>query len=823
MASKTYEIAFKIAGKMSSGFSKAFSSADKAVNGFNKQLVDLNKQAANVDKVVKLRKETGEAARTYVQAKQKVADLGRAISATKNPTQEMTAEFNKAKTAVEKAKTSLDKKKTALKQLEGQVGTTGASLKTLINRQNELKTSADKARVAQQKLLKINEKIQKANDTQAKLKSAGANSAGALAGIGATVGAAAAVTVGPAIAMEDAMAEVRKVTDFTPEGLDKVREELELMSTKIPLSADGLAQIMASAAQSGVAQKDLIGFTEQAAKMGVAFDITAEEAGTMMAKWQSGMGLTQDQTYKLADAVNALSNVNAATAPQIGEVLKRYGALGKVAGLTEKETAAFAASVVASGAESEVAATGIKAFMRAMGKGGSMSKKQAAAFENVGLNPKELQKNLQKDAPQAIISTLEAIQKAVPKEKWNQYLSVMFGEEAAVAVGPMMSNLEGLKSNFKMVGDEANYSGSMLNEFKARSETTSNALTLAKNAASYAARAIGQPLLQPLKQLSTEFVQGALKVADWIKNNQELVMKILKVVGVVLGAVTAFHAIRMAISFVVSPILSLYKGFMFIKSAVTMASLAFGVATSTIWIIIGAIVAAIAIGVLLWKNWDKIKAKCSELWAAFQEKFPGIADIVKNVYEHSIKPIIDGIKRIFGGLIDFIAGVFTGNWSRAWEGIKNIFGGVWDSLKGLAKAPLNAVITLVNKAIGALNKVSVKIPDWVPKWGGKSFGINIPKIPHLAEGGIATKATLAMIGEGGEDEAVLPLSKLRSMLGGSGRSGGSISVNFAPTINISGGSGNAYAEVERGLKAGQQSLKKELEKLLRNQQRLSYV
>ena len=53
-------------------------------------------------------------------------------------------------------------------------------------------------------------------------------------------------------------------------------------------------------------------FAEQAAKMGVAFDITAEEAGNMMAKWRSSMGLTQAQALELADATNALSNSNAA-------------------------------------------------------------------------------------------------------------------------------------------------------------------------------------------------------------------------------------------------------------------------------------------------------------------------------------------------------------------------------------------------------------------------------------------------------------------------------------------------------------------------------
>lgn len=821
MAAKTYEIAFKLAGKMSGNFASTFKSANKAVQGFNDKLNDLNRQAANVDKVVKLRKETGEAARTYTQAKIKVAELGRAISATENPTKEMTAEFNKAKTAVEKAKTSLDKKKNALKLLESQVGTTGTSLKNLISRQNELKSSADRARQAQEKLAKTNEKIQKLNETQSKLKSGAASSAGALAGIGATVGAVGAATVMPAIQMEDAMAEVRKVTDFTPEGLEKVREELEVMSTKIPLSADGLAQIMAAAAQSGVAQKDLLGFTEQAAKMGVAFDISAEDAGTMMAKWQSGMGLTQEQTYKLADAVNALSNENAATAPQIGEVLKRYGALGKVAGLTEKQTAAFAASVVASGAEAEVAATGIKAFMRSMGKGGSMSKKQAAAFENVGLDPKQLQKNLQKDAPQAIISSLEAIQKAVPKEKWNQYLSVMFGEEAAVAVGPMMSNLEGLKKNFKMVGDEANFSGSMLNEFKARSETTSNALTLAKNAATYAARAIGQPLLAPLKQLSAEFVKGAMKVADWIKNNQELVMKILKVVGVVLGAVSAFHAIRMAIAFVVSPIISLYKGFLLIKKAVTMASLAFSVGTSTIWIIIGAIVAVIAIGVLLWKNWDKIKAKCIELWNGIKSAWNSIKTSTVAVWNS----VIEKVSEVWAKITEFgsyIWGSFKSAFISAWQGIRDKISSIFSGLVKIVKTPINAIIGLVNKAIGSINSISVDVPDWVPGIGGGKLGFNIPKIPELASGGIATKPTLAMIGEGNESEAVLPLSKLKSLMGG-GSGGGNISVNFAPTINITGGGGSAYAEVERGLKEGQKSLKKELEKLMNNQRRLSYI
>lgn len=95
-----------------------------------------------------------------------------------------------------------------------------------------------------------------------------------------------------------------------------------------------------------------------------------------------------------------------------------------------------------------------------------------------------------------------------------------------------------------------------------------------------------------------------------------------------------------------------------------------------------------------------------------------------------ISAIIQGLTGIFVGLIDFITGVFTGNWGQAWQGVKNIFKSAFDALVGIAKAPINAVISLVNKAIGGLNKI--KIPDWVPGVGGK--GINIPLVPQLWKG-----------------------------------------------------------------------------------------
>ena len=109
--------------------------------------------------------------------------------------------------------------------------------------------------------------------------------------------------------------------------------------------------------------------------------------------------------------------------------------------------------------------------------------------------------------------------------------------------------------------------------------------------------------------------------------------------------------------------------------------------------------------------------------------------------------------------------------------------------------------------IEGINGLSVDIPDWVPVVGGKQLGFSIPTIPQLAAGGIATRPTLAQIGEGGEPEAVMPLSKLAQLLdqwpkpGPNGRGGGAAggeNITFAPVFNFYGGTPTREEAQEAG-------------------------
>lgn len=262
-------------------------------------------------------------------------------------------------------------------------------------------------------------------------------------------------------------------------------------------------------------------------------------------------------------------------------------------------------------------------------------------------------------------------------------------------------------------------------------------------------------------------------VADALENGLDW-NNLLGILGsavlLITGLQIAFGAAGMAVGMLISGLAlfvvglyDVYKNGVNLKNLLAVIIGTFLVVSSTAGMVAGAIAALIA-GLVLaiirdWDNfYDAVIIPLKEWGAALMQNAADMAD---------------GLKTMLNGITKFIKGVFTGDWKLAWEGIKDIFGGAFKALVGLAKTPLNLIIgffnTLANGIIAAVNAIidlintlSWDVPDWVPFIGGESFGFNVPKItkpyniPYLETGGIATGATLAMVGERGS-EAVLPL------------------------------------------------------------------
>lgn len=706
------------------------------------------------------------------------------------------------------------------------------------------------------------------NTLSASVQKTGRIAAKAMAAVGTAVATVAVASAKKAIEFESTMADVAKVVDglrdqngaFT-KSYYEMSDALLNMSKNIPMTADALGQIMASAGQAGIASEDLAKFTETAAKMGVAFNTTAEQAGEWMATWRTALNLSQTQVTALGDQLNYLGNTTSENALKLSEVVTRVGALGQTAGLSAGEVAALAASMP--GVTAEISATGIKSMMIAMTAGASATSKQAAVLQQLGFTASDMANRMQTDAKGAIIDLLGTI-KQLPAAEQTAALSQYFGKESVSSIAPLLKNLGYLQQQFAKVGDASAYSGSMEAEYAVRADTTTNKLQLMQNKLAVLQVRIGNKILpyvnDALDELSANvlpevgaeldvIVPNIINATKWLWDHRSAVIA----VGIAIGG-------TVAISKGISTVTTIYKGataavkllraaqlktkiatvaqtaqiraHTFAMRASAAASKAAAVAskafraglafiTSPIGIAILAITALIAAGVWLYKNWDTVKAKAAQLgakisgiWtkintavttaiAAISSRFPALGAVLSGLWK-SVQDVWGNIKAIFSNIIGFIDNVFSGNWSAAWGNVVSIFGNVFGELANIAKAPINAVISVINMVLSKINEMKISIPDWVPGVGGKTLGFNIPQIPMLATGGIATAPTLAMVGEGGEPEAVLPLSKLAQLLDDwdkkpkPGSAGGGESIVFSPVFNFYGGTPSREEAMEAG-------------------------
>ena len=348
----------------------------------------------------------------------------------------------------------------------------------------------------------------------------------AFAAVGTATAAATVASVKNAISYESSMADVAKVVDglkddngeLTAQYYEMSDALLEL-STRIPMTAEELTQIAAAAGQSGIARKEIVGFAEDAAKMGVAFDTTADQAGTWMAQWRTAFKMNQKEVTTLADQINYLGNVSGANALQLSGIVTAVGSLGDVGGLSAAQIAAIGDTMASVGVGEDVAATGIAKMITTMTAGSAATEKQSKVLKKLGIDATALADRMQTDAQGAIIDFMEALQK-LPKAEQAAALKNYFGQESIKPISALYTNLDELKKHFDQVADASLYAGSMEDEYASRSATTENSIQLAKNALMRLSITYGQ-IFAPYVKLAADKVTEFLNKLTEMKPQME--------------------------------------------------------------------------------------------------------------------------------------------------------------------------------------------------------------------------------------------------------------------------------------------------------------
>lgn len=611
--------------------------------------------------------------------------------------------------------------------------------------------------------------------------------------------AATTVLMGPvqsAMKFESAMADVRKVVDFdTPQQFQEMSQDILEMSKNIPMTAEGLGKIVAAGGQAGIAKEDLLSFAEAAAKMGVAFDITADQAGDMMAKWRTAFKMSQSEVVDLADKVNYLGNTTAASAPIISDIITRVGPLGEVGGVASGEIAALGASLAGSGIESDVAATGIKNMILALVSGESATKSQADAFASLGMDAGEMAQRMQTDAKGAILDVLRSIQN-LDKAQQATTLKNLFGTESLGAIAPLLSNLDGLEENFNKVGDASNYAGSMQNEFTTRAGTTANSVQLMNNRVEAAKIAIGNGLLPVMAPIVEALGSMAGVIGSVAAKYPNLITSVITITGAFVGFMAVLRGIRM-IQAEYNAAKLIYNGLVASGTVKTYASIvatraaaiATGAWTAAQWLwnaamaanpiglMIIAVAGLVAAGIYLYNNWDTVKNFFITLWENPSAAVQSFITTVENLFTEGYDWVMDK----------------------------------WNSLKEILSHPIDAAVNFL--------------------------GGGTPNVAQNAAGGIYNRgAFLTTFAEEGP-EAAIPLDGSRravnlwaeagarlGMLGNApartSGTAGNITVDFRPQVTIQGNADGAV--VQQAMAITMQQLRRMLADMANNGRRLSY-
>lgn len=541
-----------------------------------------------------------------------------------------------------------------------------------------------------------------------------------------------------AMEFESEMAEIRKVVDFdTPEQFKQMGQDILDLSTKMPMAASGIAKIVAAGGQAGIAKEDLLEFAQDAVKMGVAFDLTADQAGDMMAKWRSAFDLNQDGVVALADKINYLGNTTAASAPLISDVVTRIGPLGEIGGVASGEIAALGATMIQTGTKSDVAATGIKNLILGMSIGEKATKSQAAAFQQLGFDAADMAKRMQTDAKGAILDVFHAIQ-ALPKDQQAGVLKDLFGEESIGAISPLLSKLNLLEDNFNKVSDATKYGGSVDAEYAARCETTANQMYLFKNSMTAVAIEIGSALLPAINSILRSIVPVVVAFANWAKEHQVLIQTMVALAASFAGILLAARsilAIRAGFNmlketanlfFIVNKngetvlrgaatASKLFHaglsglGAAFRLAATGARALAMALMANPIIAIVAVIIAVVAAIIYFWNTNEQFRAAVIAIWnnivsfgmslfsalaAFFTGVWHGLVTIATAVWS-GIMTVATMAVSVIMDIISAFGAFFTG----VWNGCLAIASAVWDAISSFVSAAASVIEGIISALV----------------------------------------------------------------------------------------------------------------------------
>lgn len=540
---------------------------------------------------------------------------------------------------------------------------------------------------------------------------------GALAAAGTLI-----LPVKVSIEFESAMADVKKVVNFdTPQQFKEMERDILKMTRTIPMAGKDIAAIVAAGGQSGVSRENLTGFAEKAAKMGVAFDMAAGQAGESMATLSNVLQIPIPKIGTLGDAINHLSDNANSKAADIVNVLTRVGSDIKQLGMTENQGAAWGSTFLSMGKAPELAAQAMKGMITSMSvmKAGGAKKELAA----LGLTTKEFAAAMDKDANRAMLNLLDRV-KQLPKAEQFPMLLKMFGQNYADDAMMLANNVGEYNRQLALLEERdasgnLKYLGSMQREFANRSATTANQIQIFKNGISELGIRLGSIVLPAVNAFLSKCIMLTSMISDWTEKHPVLTKGIVGTAASLLafkvgmfGAMVIVNRARAGILALKGGLLSLKATAVLIRTVMqgglalsdvpgTLGTVMRGFAAArtviagfglsslaALWPVVLAVAAVAAVAFVIYKYWKPLKAFFAGFWEGLTKGLEPLTPLF-DAFVGTLSGIWTAVQPYLQPVLDWFGDFF--NLTQAGEGNARSWG---ESVGSALASVVNTVVSV---------------------------------------------------------------------------------------------------------------------------------
>jgi TP901 family phage tail tape measure protein len=359
----------------------------------------------------------------------------------------------------------------------------------------------------------VNARMKTLEVTAARVRTAVASvaKATALIGAAATIGGIYASTKA-FMDFEDALAGVRKTTGMTKGEIDALGQSLtDLSTTKLPMARTELAAIAAVAGQLGIQGKDnILSFTESVAMMSVAFDMSAEDAATAMAKLGEIYAIPIAQTENLASAINILGNTTAAKEREIIAFSMALGPVAEQLGFTATQTLALGATLIEIGMDASDAGTRLNRAFSMIGQ----NLNELASF--MGVTTEEFKRSFENMPLDTFTAILQKLSEVEGSLETNIIASELFNEVGAKGIKGFLGNLDGLATNLKNSENAFHENTAVAEEFATKTDTLTAKWQIFKNEVIAAFGKLGALMAPTLDALIATFKDAVPVLLEYI-------------------------------------------------------------------------------------------------------------------------------------------------------------------------------------------------------------------------------------------------------------------------------------------------------------------